>query len=144
MKSILILFFSLFYFAVFGQGSNKTLLDEIDHGGIISIYIDHGSERYERTEASIIYHADSFLKIHCVLLSNSKMDKPVDTVFNLTPKQWDIINRFSEAVDSNNIPSRLIMAGTSSRYFITVNGRIKNLSDKSNYSLVFELLGLDY
>lgn len=119
---------------------NKPLTEKIGDIYFLEITINHLAENYRRTEISVIYHHDNTFKIHSILNSNSLSGKQIDTVFTLNKLQLSKLDKFGFDFDKKTIPTGLIIAGSRSIFTLTLNGQTSILKNKSDYSLVLDLL----
>lgn len=119
---------------------DKTIIDRISCLNFLTIKISHYSERYERQEIDVIYHQDSFVKIHSILRSNFSKDNTVDTIFALNGQQLEKLEKFEINFNNNKIPTGVVIAGTLTIYMLNLNGETRTLENKSDYSLILDLL----
>lgn len=147
MKKILInslaIFLSLFAtFVITAQerSGDRPLTDRIGWLDFVTVKISHNSERYERQEINVIYHQDSIMKIHSILKSNYKVDNQIDTTFTLNAQQLYKLDKFEIAFKNDSIPTGIVFAGTRTILTINISGQTMTLENRSDYSLIRELL----
>ena len=121
----------------------KSLTEQVNWLGFLEIKISFGAEYYDRNEINIIYLQDGALKIHSFLKSNYSRDKQIDTCFKLSIPQLMTLNKFGDNFDNNTLPSGIVIAGTSALFEVSFNGQTKTRQNKSDYSLINDLLNLD-
>ncbi len=146
-KQIIIYILSFISLSGFSQTllSELTLTDQLSTLDLdfLTITIKHGQERYKRNEINTIYHEDGRFKIHSLVISTIQSEH-IDTSFVLNETQKKIIDKFGRDFNNNHIQSdKIVVAGNSTIFSITINDSIRTLYNKWNgFSLVEHLLYL--
>ncbi len=137
------LLLSLIHVSIFAQQKkeetpflkNKNWLD------FVIIKIDHHSEIDKRYEVDVVYLKNKVFKIHSIVNSDAKTEKKIDTVFTLNETHLKTLERFYDAFQRNVFPpSKLNSIGSGSQFSCTVDGETITISNKTEYSLIEELL----
>jgi hypothetical protein len=139
------LFILLLQLPVFAQQKKKTvsLLQKNNWLDFVIIKIDRYAETMKRYEVDVVYQNLKYkiFKIHAVVNSNNETEKKIDTVFTLNTAQLSTLEDFYNHFQKNDfLLPKMIYAGSGETFSCTLDGETVMIENKSEYSLIEELL----